>query len=251
MKYAVDLHIHTALSPCSDIEMTPNNIINMAKLKGLDIIAITDHNSAQNCHAVIECSKDSDVLVVPGMEIETKEEIHVVCLFPECKAAIEMQNFITPYLPNLKNIIEIFGEQLLFDENDNVVNKEDRMLITAVNLSINEVFKKVRELGGAAIPAHVDRNSYSIISNLGMIPNDLNVRYLELSKSCAAEDFLSDNPILKKYKIIKSSDAHYLGDILEKEGFIDIKSKNIKCLLDEFRNNRKAVKKFVKVIEDK
>jgi len=235
MKYAVDLHIHTALSPCSENEMTPNNIVNMAKLKGLDIIAVTDHNSARNCRVAVECSKDSGVLVIPGMEIETKEEIHVVCLFPDCESALKMQAVIEKHLPDMQNEEELFGEQLVFDAIDNVIETEKRMLLTAVDLDIDEIFKRVKELGGALIPAHVDRNSYSIISNLGMIPDNLGIKYIELSKSCNNQVFLSKNPTLNKYNIIKSSDAHNLGDISEREHFIDIEDNNIECFLDEFK----------------
>ena len=178
MKYAVDLHIHSGLSPCADKDMTPNNIINMALVKGLDIIAITDHNSGANLEAVSKCAKKSGLIFIPGMEVETSEEVHLICLLPDLTCAAELQHHIYNALPSIQNREDIFGNQLIFDENDQITGEERRMLITATNLTVNKVFLLVKQLGGAVIPAHVDRLSYSMISNLGMIPEDLGITYL-------------------------------------------------------------------------
>lgn len=231
MKAAVDLHIHTALSPCSDNAMTPNNIVNMAYLKGLDIIAITDHNSAENCEAVLKCAQSIGITVIPGMEIETQEEVHLICLFPSLDAVLQMQEKVYEALPPLENREDIFGQQLVMDEEDNIRYVSKRLLITATCLSIDDVFNIVGVLGGIVIPAHVDRESYSIISNLGSIPEELRVRYLEVSSGCDPAKFLQNNKQLLAFDFIRSSDAHYLENILERESFIDIESMSAKGLI--------------------
>jgi predicted metal-dependent phosphoesterase TrpH len=171
MKAFYDLHIHSALSPCAENEMTPNNIVNMAYIKGLDIIAVTDHNSALNCEAVLKCAKNRGIVALAGMEIETKEEVHMVCFFPGLKEALKMHDIVNNSLPRIENREDIFGQQIIMDEDDNIICNYKQMLLTAADLSIDEVFEKVGQLGGVAVPAHIDRDSYSIISNLGIIPD--------------------------------------------------------------------------------
>jgi len=232
MKYYVDLHIHSALSPCADDDMTPNNIVNMALLKGLDIISVTDHNSAENLEAVIKCGEKTGILVIPGMEIETTEEVHVVCFFPSLDKALKMQEEVYKALPSIKNRPDIFGNQLIFDEQDNVIGFLDRMLITATGITIENVNNKVKELDGVMIPAHVDRESYSILSNLGTLPNEIKVKCLEVSKFCNLDSFIHKCPELSGYEFIKSSDAHSLGNILERESIIELEEKSISCLIN-------------------
>jgi 3',5'-nucleoside bisphosphate phosphatase len=226
MKAFVDLHIHSCLSPCTEPEMTPNNIVNMALLKGLDIIAITDHNSVENFRSVSLCAEGKGLLVIPGMEIETQEEVHLVCLFEKLEQALLMQEKVYCELPDILNREDIFGTQILMDEMDNEVGHLDRMLITATRISIDEVFKLVNSFGGVVIPAHIDRESYSVLSNLGGIPENLEINYLELSKACNLEEFKKKNPNLNNYNFIKSSDAHNLGSILERESFIEVEDIN-------------------------
>lgn len=232
MKYAVDLHIHSALSPCADKDMTPNNIINMALLKGLDAIAITDHNSGANLEAVSKCAKKSGLLFIPGIEVETSEEVHLVCLFPDVESALKMHCCISEALPPLKNRKDIFGEQLILDENDRVTGEEDQMLITATNLSVYDVFGSAALLGGAVIPAHVDRPSYSMLSNLGMIPDDLGIKYLEISRNCDKYEFRASRPELDGFGLIRSSDAHYLGDMLERESLLELGELSPRAVID-------------------
>lgn len=232
MKYYVDLHIHSALSPCSDNDMTPNNIVSMALLKGLDIIAITDHNSAENLEAVVKCGQKAGLLVIPGMEIETKEEVHVICLFPYLEKVLEMQKTIYDSLPHIKNRPDIFGEQLIIDDQDNIIGHLDRFLITAACISIEDVYLTTGKLGGVMLPAHIDRESYSIMSNLGMIPEEIMLKYVEISKLCNPKLLLDKYPQLSKYKFLRSSDAHNLGDILEKECTVELGDKSAVCLVN-------------------
>jgi len=232
MKYAVDLHIHSALSPCADNDMTPNNIVNMAIVKGLDIIALTDHNSGANLEAVSKCANNNGLLFIPGMEVETSEEVHLVCLMPDLKNARVLQNIVYESLPDILNRKDIFGEQLILDENDQLITEERRMLITATSLSVNDVFRTVKQLEGVVIPAHVNRPSYSMISNLGSIPDDLEIRYLEISQDCDKYNFRADKPELDCFRLIKSSDAHHLGDILERESMLELEELSVKALID-------------------
>ena len=226
MEYYYDLHIHSALSPCGDNDMTPNNIVNMSIIKGLDIIAVTDHNSCGNVRAVMEVAGDN-LLVVPGMEVETSEEIHVVCYFPTIEAAEKMWEFVKVNMQDIKNREEIFGEQLYMDAEDNVIGKEELLLVTATKLSIYEVVKKAKECGGVAVPAHIDRDSYSVLSNLGFMPPDLEVSAVEITpknREKLAQDY-------KNQKILSSSDAHYLENIAAPECTIELISKSAEYII--------------------
>ena len=221
MRYYYDFHIHTALSPCGDNDMTPNNVVNMSLLKGLDIIAVTDHNSMQNDAAVAEVGKRNGLIVVFGMEIETAEDVHVVALFPDGKSARKVQDIIYRHMNGIGNRTEIFGEQRILNDQDELQGSVDQLLITAASLMIEEVFQIVTDAGGVCIPAHVDRDSHSILSNLGMIPEDLPVKNIEISRDCDRVTFLGANPGLKRYGVLRSSDAHYLWDISERENYIE------------------------------
>jgi len=232
MKVYIDLHIHSSLSPCSSNEMTPNNIVNMSILKGLDIIAITDHNSVLNCSPIMEIGKEKGIVVIPGMEVETKEEVHVVCLFPSLNKALKVQEVIWPLLPPMTNRKDIFGEQLLFDTKDEIIESVDKLLLTAADIELEDVDNLVRSVGGVIIPAHIDRKSYSVLSNMGFIPKNLKLKYLELSKSCNIDEFREQNK-LDNYKFIVSSDAHDLKDISEREMFLELQDKSIEALFNE------------------
>jgi len=222
MKYAVDLHIHSALSPCADKDMTPNNIVNMAIIKGLDAIALTDHNSGGNLSAVSACARKHGLVFIPGIELESAEEIHLVCLLPDLESALELHRIAYQALPPIPNRTDIFGRQYYMDENDEITGEEERLLVNATSLTIDEILQLVRDLNGAVIPAHVDRPSNSIISNLGWIPDEFKLKYLEISRNCQHYDYKAAHPELDHYRLIKSSDAHYLGDILERESWIEI-----------------------------
>ncbi|WP_028991494.1 PHP domain-containing protein [Thermoanaerobacter thermocopriae] len=228
-----DLHIHTALSPCASDDMTPNNIVNMASIKGLDVIAITDHNSAKNVKAVYNLGLKKGLIVVPGIEVQTREEVHILCYFYSVDECIKFSEIINKNLIKIKNKKTIFGNQFVMDEEDNIAEEIDYSLLVSSNLSVNEIFDYM-EGRGVAVPAHVDRHSYSIISNLGFIPNIKNLITIEVSKAIRKENFLHSYPEHKKYKIIRSSDAHYLGDISEKEEFL-LCGSELKSIVDWLR----------------
>jgi len=215
--------------------MTPNNIVNMAHLKGLDIIAVTDHNSAENAQAILNCAKNVGIVAVAGMEVETMEEIHIVCLFPGVEEALHVQEIVYDSLPPLKNRVIIFGEQLIMDENDEITGNVDRLLLTATNLGVEDIFQIMKKVDGVAIPAHVDRESYGIIARLGGIPDYLDIKYIEISSTCDQSQFEKQAGITGKYSVVRSSDAHSLGSILERESFLEMDEISVRGLLDALR----------------
>lgn len=233
MKCAIDLHIHTCLSPCGDDDMTPNNIVNMARIKGLDIIAITDHNAAGNCAAAMEVAMDGGPVVVPGMELCTSEEFHLLCYFPDAAAAADFQHEVFRSLLPIKNREDIFGRQIYMNSLDEETGVEARFLAGACTLSAADAIDRVRGMGGAVVPAHVNRESFSMLNTFGSIPADYNLKYLEYSKNCCLESFLNDHDELRRFSFIRSSDAHFLQDILERESWLDLEEKSVKCLLDK------------------
>lgn len=228
MKCYYDLHIHTALSPCGDRDMTPNNIVNMAVLNELNVIAITDHNACQNIEPIMKIAKTKDLLVIPGMEIETREEVHVVTLFSSVNDVYNMHNIVSKHLPSIRNKEKIFGEQLIFNEFDDVIGVNNQLLSTATDLTIDQVFEYTRSFNGIAIPAHIDRPSYSILSNLGWIPDNLNITTLEISRYAEVTEYKDK---YSDYNVIQSSDAHELGNIFSASNFIETQKLTIDNIL--------------------
>ncbi|MDP2209646.1 MAG: PHP domain-containing protein [Bacteroidota bacterium] len=210
--FKADLHIHTCLSPCGDLKMTPQKIINQVLENNLDIIAICDHNTAENVPALINAAKDKNVVVLPGMEICTREEIHVLALFENLELVFEMQAKVYEKLHG-KNNPDVFGLQVIGNEFDEVLGFNDKLLIGAVDLSVEEIVNRVHKLGGLAIASHIDRESYSVISQLGFIPNSLEFDALEISPSISCEDARKKFPVYQNYTFIQNSDAHFLNDI--------------------------------------
>lgn len=211
--YRCDLHIHSCLSPCADILMTPGNIIQKALKLGLDCIAITDHNTAGNVEPALKIAQDSELIIIPGMELESLEEVHLLCYFPELEQLKEWDLIVSEKLPALNNNEDVFGYQILTDESDEYIAKEERLLATATKLSINQIVEGVCSLGGIVIPAHVDRMVNSIIGHLGFIPSELNFSIIEISRNTDPLSFFSDYPLLHNYSYIRSSDSHFLPEI--------------------------------------
>ncbi len=231
MKYYCDLHIHSALSPCGDSDMTPNNIVNMASLCGLDIIALCDHNSIGNVKATMDVAKNTGLCVVAGMELETAEEVHFVCLFEDFDTAVLFDDWLKPFKSTINNNPKIFGEQQYLSSDDTLLGYEDKLLVSACNISIYDVKKKIDTLPAVIIPAHIDRNSYSIISNLGFIPEDLGFTTIEISSAITKEDAVKKFPHIEKYNIITNSDSHYLETIYEQQNPIDLPEASAKELV--------------------
>ncbi len=215
--------------------MTPNNIVNMALLKGLDMIAITDHNSARNAKAIIEVGQKTGLEVVPGMELCTAEEIHLICLFPELQHLLKFEKIVYECLPPFHNREDIFGAQIVMDAEDHECGRESRMLSGACSLDIDTALQLVRNLAGVVIPAHINRESYSLLNTLGTIPEDYHFKFLEYSHNCDVMDFLAEHPELGAYQWIRSSDAHFLSQIMEREVVFEICKRSREDLLNFFR----------------
>lgn len=227
-----DFHIHTCLSPCGDNDMTPANIIGMAALKGLDAVAITDHNSALNCEAAMKCGECYGVLVIPGMELTTEEEAHVVCLFPALENALAFSSYVYERLLPIKNKPDIFGHQYICDEDENIKGEIEHLLINATSIGFSDVSKELKPFGGVMIPAHVDKSTTSIISNLGFIPPDSDFKTFECKNMANLHQLRKDHPYLQGCKVITDSDAHYLEHINEPVNTILVKEKSIEAILE-------------------
>ena len=205
MKLYYDFHLHSCLSPCGDNDMTPYNLVNLAKIFGYDIIALTDHNSCKNCESAMKIGEKIGITVVPGMELCTSEEIHNVCLFPTLESALAFSDYIYSTLPPIPNREKIFGEQLIMDDADGVLGKEEILLTTASSISVSDLNELVDKFDGVCYPAHIDRNSYSIISALGNFPIEVESRCFELTPNAKAEEYLEKYPATKGRLIIRSS----------------------------------------------
>ncbi len=215
-KFKADLHIHTSLSPCADEEMFPQSIIKQAKMNDLDIVGICDHNSAENVVATKKIGQREDVAVIGGIEATSQEEVHILALFDKIKELFEFQEIIYKKLSGF-NDEKVFGKQLIINENNEVVGSNNRLLIGATSLSLQEIVQAIYSLGGLTIASHIDREIYSIIAQLGFIPEGLLLDALELSPNyerktvCVADRQV--NPELYGFSLVTFSDAHFLKDI--------------------------------------
>lgn len=203
-----DLHIHSCLSPCGEEEMTPNNIVGMAQILELSVIAVADHNTARNLPAVQKLAQEAGLLLIPAIEITTAEEAHILSLFPSVDAALAMGEELYAALPPIRNKPDVFGRQIILDENDEPAGELEKLLINAVSFPIGTVFEKVRGYGGVPIPAHIDKSAYSVLSSLGVIPPELEAKAVEVSPRGADRGFVP--PDGEAYFVITDSDAHDL-----------------------------------------
>ena len=222
MKYFYDLHIHSCLSPCAEPEMTPHSIAGMSYINGLDIIAVADHNTARNVGAVTKAAEEFGITVVPAIEAETAENIHLLCLFPTVEAAEKMGEILENHLPPIKNRPDIFGEQGVMNEIDEEQYQLDTLLINATDIPIEEMKSLVETIGGVFVAAHIDREKNGIVATLGCVPEELMFTTLELS-NFADESFLKD----EKYNYISDSDAHNLVSISEKTHYMELEGKSV------------------------
>jgi hypothetical protein len=194
--------------------MIPPLIVREALSQGLNLIAITDHNASENVAAVIAAARDEELTVLPGMELQTEEEIHSVCLFDTLDQLQELQDIVDETLPDVPNEIEFFGEQFIVDKTGDFIRRKERLLINSTSLSLEEAHKAVTELGGLFIPAHVNREAFGLFYHLGFIPPDLDLPAIEISRHITPEDALQKYPQLTNYTLIQSGDVHYLSDFL-------------------------------------
>lgn len=222
-KYYYDLHVHSCLSPCGDDDNTPNNIVGMAKLCGLDIVALTDHNSCKNCPAFFEAAARYGIIPIAGMELTTSEDIHVVCLFERLEDALAFDEYVENKRVKFKNKPEIFGHQNILDGEDNPIGEIEDLLINATSISIDEITETVNSFAGVCYPAHIDRDSNGIIAVLGTLPEDVPFNYFELHDKSLTDKY-AEKYAIPSNRFIISSDAHYLTDLRDAENYFCIES---------------------------
>jgi len=214
--FRADLHIHSCLSPCADLTMSPRRIVEKAVERHLDIIAICDHNSAENTNAAVVVGKEHHITVLPGMEINSVEETHLIALFDRVTPLLKLQKTVYKHLPPGKNREEIFGEQIIANEKDEVEGFNQRILSGAVSITLKELVERIHFLGGLAIAAHIDREVFGIIGQLGFIPENLELNALEISARMTPPQAKKLFPGIEKFPLISSSDAHFLDEIGKK-----------------------------------
>ncbi len=222
----VDLHVHTVLSACAEVEMIPPLIVAQAKKLGLGCIAITDHNSAENVQAVFDAGKAVDLVVLPGMEVQTREEVHLVCLFDTVDQDIAWQEKVYAHLPPLPNRPETFGAQFVVDADGEFVRENERLLLTSVDWSVDQVVAEVRALNGLCFPAHVDRPSFSLLANLGFVPPELGFEAVELSHWLSPEQACERFPQLSGYTLLVDGDAHRLAE-MQRRTMVKVRELNV------------------------
>lgn len=221
-RYYYDLHIHSCLSPCADNDMTPANIAGMAALQGLTLVALTDHNSCKNCPAFFTHARRYGIVPVAGMELTTAEDIHALCLFPTLESAMSFDALVEKRLIKVKNKPELFGDQLIMNDEDEPVGTVEPLLINATSLDLAEAYETVTSLGGVCYPAHIDRESGGLVAILGAFPPLPHFSAFELNFKSSLDEYLTRFPELCAKQLIVSSDAHELGCISEAENTIEL-----------------------------
>jgi hypothetical protein len=212
-KFRADLHIHTVLSPCADLEMSPDRIVQLAVQRGLDIIAITDHNCTRQCAMVKEHARGTDLLVVNGCEVNSREEVHVLCLFEDDYTRDEFQIFLDKYLPKTPNRPDYDGHQVLVNRQNRITKNLPWYLGNPLDIDLETIEKYTHQLNGLFIPAHIDRPINSIFSQIGFLPDELKVDGMQISKHVNENDVRNKYDIHQDISLIKASDSHYIDDL--------------------------------------
>ena len=211
--YRADLHMHTLLSPCGSLDMSPRTIVDIAAERHLDIIGITDHNSTRHCKVIHKLAAARNIAVLCGAEGTSSEEVHCLAFMPDFERLDLFENYLQEHMQDFPNDPKAFGDQVQVDENEEIVYQEERLLIMAIDQDIDEIEQQVHALDGIFIPAHINRPAFGLISQLGFVPPDLNYDALELSRHVTTQNFKKAYPQLADKTFIRSSDAHYVEDI--------------------------------------
>ena len=227
MRLFCDLHIHSCLSPCGDMLMTPNNIVGMAFIKQLDAIAVCDHNTAENLPAVQEVADMMGVVLLPGMELTTREEAHMLCYFPDVDSCLAFGRQVHAHLPPIPNRPAFFGRQVRMNGQDEESGEEETLLISALDWSFEECERQIHRNGGLCVPAHINRGSNGVLNALGFLPAGARYDALEVSDAVPLPEMN-----LSGYRILRSSDAHYLENILEPTFTLEVREKTAAALFD-------------------
>jgi PHP family Zn ribbon phosphoesterase len=205
-----DLHIHTCLSPCGELEMSPKGIAEQAMIKEIDILGICDHNSSENVPALMKAAQKYEIVVLPGMEVTSQEEVHILALFDELDSALKLQEIIYAHLDG-ENDEDAFGMQVVVNEEDEVLGFNNKLLIGASTLPVEDVVKTIHSLEGLAIASHIDREGFSLIGQLGFIPEGLALDALEISPAISYKEAMEK--FAPPYPLTCASDAHFIDDI--------------------------------------
>ncbi len=222
-RYYYDFHIHSCLSPCGDDDNTPNNLAGMGAIAGLNIMALTDHNTTKNCPAFFAAAKKHGIIPIAGMELTTAEDIHVVCLFEHLEDAMRFDEEISGrHRLKVKNRVDIYGEQYIMDGDDNVIGTEEYFLPIATDITIDDVVDITESYDGVCFPAHIDRQANGIIATLGTFPDMPHFNAVEIHDPDKKEEYLSKYPILADKLVLCGSDAHYLWDIRDKQAYLEL-----------------------------
>lgn len=230
MKIKGDLHIHSALSPCGDLEMSPSSIVKKALEIKLNLISVTDHNSVHNSISTGTLAKRMGLHFIYGIEVQTEEEVHILCYFEKKE---EVENFYQEFyqfLPNTPNNPDFFGDQVVVDHDDNILRFEEKLLMNSVSLSIPQLVKLTNKHNGFIVPAHIESDSFGLMYNLGFLPMELKNNLLEVSYNASLEKTTQTHPGLNDKRFISNSDAHYLRDIGRAYTEYDINSYDINSL---------------------
>lgn len=193
--------------------MIPPLIVETAIERGIGVVAITDHNATANIQAVQRASWGTELIVLPGMELQTLEEVHVVCLFDSLEQSLTFQGMVDGVLPEIPNNVDFFGEQFVVDETGEFIRREERLLLTSTEWTLRQAWEAVHGLGGLMIPAHVNRKANGLIAILGLVPDDVPIEMLEISLHTTPEQAYQDFPVIRGYPLIQNGDAHFLDDI--------------------------------------
>lgn len=212
--FVAELHTHTVLSPCAEVEMIPPLIVEQALARGINLLAITDHNACTNVEAVQQAAAGTGVTVLPGMEAQTREEVHVLCLFDTLAQALAWEAEFRAALPPLENDAAHFGEQFVVDATGDFIRRETQLLLTSARLSLDDVCARVNQLGGLVIPAHVDRPAFGLLTNLGLVPPDLPLAALEVSRHVHPLSAKGKFAQLAPWPLLQGGDAHRLDEML-------------------------------------
>ena len=226
-----DLHLHSCLSPCGDDESTPGNIVGMSVVKGLQVIALTDHNTCKNCPAFLKIAREFGITAIPGMELTTAEEVHVVCLFPTLEDAMAFDAYVEPRILPIPNKPEKWGNQIITDENDEPAGPFDTLLISATDISFDSVYDLLKQFHGVMIPAHIEKSTFSLLANLGFVPPDSKFKCFELKNMGKLHEVVKANPILADLNVITDSDAHQIDLINEPVNTILCEENSVEAVL--------------------
>lgn len=219
--YFYDLHIHSCLSPCGDDDSTPDSIVGMGELNGLDIMALSDHNTCKNCPAFFEAAHRHGILPIAAMELTTAEDIHALCIFPNLASAMAFDEEISKRRMLIPNRVDIFGNQLICDSEDNIIGTEEHLLSVATDIGLEQAPALAEAFGGVCMPAHIDRASNGVIAVLGAFPKIPHFDFAEVHNGI----LLSEMSLLSKIperKLLINSDAHFLWDIKEKNEYVSL-----------------------------